>query len=106
MSIFDDLQRLPEVNATKSRDYGRGYAQAIRDVVSVLRHVPEYEWALDRADRNLERTRAEVASLEDEYPCNEEGCEGQATYFGVCSEHWPTNREAVVVRVEDDLDLW
>jgi len=34
--LEEQLQGLPEENATKSRDYGRGYAQAIRDVLKLL----------------------------------------------------------------------
>ena len=38
--LFDLLaartRRMPEDSATKSRDYGRGYAQAIRDVLEIL----------------------------------------------------------------------
>lgn len=30
------IQKLPELNATKSRDYGRGYAQAVKDIVAIL----------------------------------------------------------------------
>ncbi len=30
------VQALPEHNATTSRDYGRGYAHAIRDVLALL----------------------------------------------------------------------
>lgn len=30
------IAALPETEATKSRDYGRGYAQAIKDVLAVL----------------------------------------------------------------------
>lgn len=32
------IRRLPEDGATKSRDYGRGYAQAIRDVLGLIEH--------------------------------------------------------------------
>jgi hypothetical protein len=32
------IKALPEAEATKSRDYGRGYAQAIRDVLEILDH--------------------------------------------------------------------
>lgn len=31
------IAALPEQNPTKSRDYGRGYAQAIRDVQELLK---------------------------------------------------------------------
>lgn len=30
------IRRLPEDGATKSRDYGRGYGQAIRDVLTLI----------------------------------------------------------------------
>lgn len=37
------IEALPEAAATRSRDYGRGYAQAVRDVVHLLAdHDPEY----------------------------------------------------------------
>jgi hypothetical protein len=35
-SVLDKIQRLPEENASASRDYGRGYAKAIRDVTALL----------------------------------------------------------------------
>lgn len=31
------IARLPEEHATKSRDFGRGYSQAIYDVLTILR---------------------------------------------------------------------
>lgn len=34
--IVDKIAALPEREATKSRDYGRGYAQAVRDVLALL----------------------------------------------------------------------
>lgn len=34
--IARDIASLPERNATGSRDFGRGYAQAIRDVLAIV----------------------------------------------------------------------
>lgn len=34
--LRDALSRLPEDGATKSRDNGRGYAQAVRDVLDLI----------------------------------------------------------------------
>lgn len=34
--ILADIAALPEGGATGSRDFGRGYAQAIRDVLALL----------------------------------------------------------------------
>lgn len=35
-TIRHELKAMPEQGATGSRDYGRGYAQAIRDVEALL----------------------------------------------------------------------
>lgn len=35
--LIAEIQRLPEDAATSSRDFGRGYAQAVRDVEQILR---------------------------------------------------------------------
>lgn len=34
--ILADIAALPESHASGSRDFGRGYAQAIRDVLALL----------------------------------------------------------------------
>lgn len=39
--LLNLIRQLPEDEATKSRDYGRGYAQAIRDVLAILEPVKE-----------------------------------------------------------------
>lgn len=42
-TVQDRIEALPETSATKSRDYGRGYAQAVRDVLDLLRaHDPSW----------------------------------------------------------------
>lgn len=33
---LDRIRLLPELEATKSRDYGRGYAEAIKDALAIL----------------------------------------------------------------------
>ena len=35
-NILADIAALPESGATGSRDFGRGYSQAIRDVLALL----------------------------------------------------------------------
>lgn len=35
-TLGERILALPEQHATKSRDYGRGYAQAVRDVYGLL----------------------------------------------------------------------
>jgi hypothetical protein len=35
-SVMERIQRLPELNASASRDFGRGYAKAVRDVIALL----------------------------------------------------------------------
>lgn len=35
--LLTEIYTWPELNASKSRDFGRGYAQAIRDVETYLR---------------------------------------------------------------------
>lgn len=35
-SVLEQLAALPEQNASSSRDFGRGYAQAIRDAIAVI----------------------------------------------------------------------
>jgi hypothetical protein len=39
--LADKIESWPEQHATRSRDYGRGYAQAIRDVQAALRGAHE-----------------------------------------------------------------
>lgn len=36
MTLREEIEALPEQAASQSRDYGRGYAHAIRDVMEVL----------------------------------------------------------------------
>lgn len=36
MRLDDFLRGMPKDGATKSRDYGRGYAQAVRDVQALI----------------------------------------------------------------------
>ena len=36
LTLGERILALPEQHATKSRDYGRGYAQAVRDVYDLL----------------------------------------------------------------------
>lgn len=45
-SIKAAIRRLPSDNATSSRDFGRGYAHAIQDVLDLLKRI---EWE-DRHD--------------------------------------------------------
>jgi hypothetical protein len=35
--VFDQIEALPELHASTSRDYGRGYAAAIKDVLEILK---------------------------------------------------------------------
>lgn len=49
--VVSVLRSLPEMNATTSRDFGRGYAKAIRDAVAVIE---EYHQPVDSyADRTV-----------------------------------------------------
>lgn len=36
MDLSDKIKALPEQGATKSRDFGRGYSQAIKDVLALM----------------------------------------------------------------------
>lgn len=36
---IDRIAELPAENASKSRDFGRGYAQAIRDVIEIIEQI-------------------------------------------------------------------
>lgn len=36
MSLRDKIEALPETEATGSRDFGRGYAKAIKDVLALM----------------------------------------------------------------------
>lgn len=43
LTLRDRLEALPEQGATSGRDFGRGYSQAIRDVLQLIEwHDPSY----------------------------------------------------------------
>ena len=50
LGLAEAIRALPEDGATKSRDYGRGYAQAIRDVLELLEPVPEVDGQMSLFD--------------------------------------------------------